>query len=124
MTRWVVTLLIMVLLRDYYAIQIMCLLFLSIMSSTLLVRGRPFLKPLDNYMQILNEAMICTYLYIMLILTEFNTEITFKDQIGWCLLGTIFLNVSTNLVKALFVIGKGTLTLISRRLQSLNNPPP
>ena len=114
----------MVLLRDYYGIQIMCLLFLSIMSSTLVVRGRPFLKPLDNYMQILNEAMICTYLYIMLILTEFNTEITFKDQIGWCLLGTIFLNVSTNLVKALFVIGKGTLTLIGRRLQSLNNPSP
>ena len=124
MTRWVVTLLIMVLLRDYYAIQIMCLLFLSIVSSTLVVRGRPFLKPLDNYMQILNEAMICIYLYIMLILTEFNTELTFKDQIGWCLLGTIFLNVSANLFKALFVIGKGTLTLISRRLQSLNNPPP
>ena len=122
MTRWVVTLLIMVLLRDYYAIQIMCLLFLSIMSSTLLVRGRPFLKPLDNYMQILNEAMICTYLYIMLILTEFNTEITFKDQIGWCLLGTIFLNVSANLLKALFVIGKGIVTLIARKLQSLNNP--
>ena len=124
MTRWVVTLLIMVLLRDYYAIQIMCLLFLSIMSSTLLVRGRPFLKPLDNYMQILNEAMICTYLYIMLILTEFNTEITFKDQIGWCLLGTIFLNVSANLFKALFVIGKEAITLIRKRLESLNNLSP
>ena len=75
-------------------------------------------------MQILNEAMISTYLYLMLILTDFNSDITFQDQIGWCLLGTIFLNVSANLFKALFVIGKEAITLIRKRLESLNNLSP
>ena len=35
--RWVITLLIMVFLRDYYALQIMCLLFISFMVCALVV---------------------------------------------------------------------------------------
>lgn len=43
--RWIITLIIMVLLRDYFAIQIMVLLFLSILYLILIIVGKPYIRP-------------------------------------------------------------------------------
>ena len=37
-----------------------------------------------------------------MMLTDYNSVNPFKDIIAWMMLGTIFLNITVNLIKALF----------------------
>lgn len=70
MLRWNITSIILVTLRDYYAFQMLSLLFISFVMQMLIVAGKP-LKD-DKMMSLLNEAMVSLYLYLLLILTDYN----------------------------------------------------
>ncbi len=43
--------------------------------------------------------MVSLYLYQMLILTDFMGENTLREEIGWSLLGTVFLSAIINMIK-------------------------
>jgi hypothetical protein len=69
----------LVCLRDFPAIQIIVLLVQSIIMQVLIIRGKPLIGPLENWMALFNEAMISVYLYVSIALTGFNLiHFTFK----------------------------------------------
>ena len=68
----------------------------------MIIGGQPFVRQVDNYLQLMNEAMISCYLYLLMMLTDYNSVNPFKDLIAWIMLGSIFFNISVNLFKALF----------------------
>ena len=57
----------------------MVLLFLSILYLILIIVGKPYIRPLNNQLSILNECMIGAYLYLMMTLTDFNSVNPIKD---------------------------------------------
>lgn len=66
MTRWMATNLILVVLRESPVGQIFTLLSISLLVQALLIFGKPLENPADNKMGLFNEAMVSSYLYIML----------------------------------------------------------
>ena len=64
---------------------------------------RPFSD--DIKIQFFNEMAISLYLYMMLILTDFNYG-KFRNQLGWALLILVKLTVFINLMKALYYDSK------------------
>lgn len=71
--RWSVTVFVMVLLRDYYTLQILSLLLISFIIQALLVSSNPFSDLVDTRMALFNEVMVSLYLYVMLNLTDFSS---------------------------------------------------
>lgn len=114
--RWVLTASIMVFLRDLPAIQIMTLQALSIAWSMIIMGGMPYERPTDNYLQLLNEAMITAYLLMLASLTDFSAINPFKNEIAWIMLGSILLNIGINILKALIDIINVTKLYLRRML--------
>ena len=52
-------------------------------------------------MSLFNELMVSWYLYLLMILTNFNETNPFREQIGFSLLGIVFISVLVNLLKTL-----------------------
>lgn len=100
--RWMITILILVVLRNYNAIQIMLLLLLSFFSMMLLIVAKPMASMIENKALIFNEAMVSLYLYLLMTLTDFNGLNPAKYEFGITLLCTIFVTVLVNLAKTVF----------------------
>lgn len=98
--RWAGTLLIMVYLRDYYSFQISLLLVASFGLQIAAVLGKPFSERVENVFVVFNELAVCTYLYILLGLSD-NSDCDqyIRERMGWGLLGTVFLSALVNFVK-------------------------
>ena len=63
-------------------------------------------ESIDIKISIFNEIMTSVYLYFTLCLTDFFGMITLREEIGFCLLGAIFLTVLVNIVKTFYVVIK------------------
>ena len=102
--RWVSTIIILVPLRDFYALQILLLLASSIIFQVLHIS---YLK-MSSWLEylIFNEFMVSFYLTLMLLLTDFYGKIPFRDEVGWALFSVVVFTVTVNLIKAVVLDGK------------------
>lgn len=100
LTRWALTITIMVFLRDYYSQQIQILLVISLANWMTIVLASPFKSTADNFTQGLNELMISAYLYQLIMLSDLNPGHTLKGSIAWLLLSTVSANILSSIVKA------------------------
>lgn len=102
--RWIVTILILLTLRDLPQLQISSLLGLSLLFQFMIAGIFPFEDRLTNCMWFFNEAMVSCYLYVLFTLTDFHAKeknlTREKSGIGLIsiLLFTVFVNVSKFLV--------------------------
>jgi hypothetical protein len=60
--------------------------------------------------------MVSSYLYLLILLSDFNNENAFRDEAGWGLLAVIFLCCFVNLGKFLFKVIVEAKRVCRRRL--------
>ena len=96
--RWVLTMVILLVLRDYPQFQILFLIFASFIFQMLLLLMKPLI---DNHIALFNEVMISTYLYTLMLLTDMMGENSHRDSIGLALTLIIVITVAVNLLKFL-----------------------
>ncbi len=96
--RWVVTLVILLVLRDYPEFQIVFLIFASFIFQMLLILIKPLI---DNHIALFNEVMVSTYLYTLMLLTDMMGDNSHRDSIGLALTLIIVITVAVNLLKFL-----------------------
>lgn len=105
MCRWSFTIAIMICLRDYYCLQIMGLLYITMFWQLLVLLGRPMETKADNYFAFFNELMVTLYLYTLIALSDFSTvAMPFRDECGWLLVFTIMMSTAVNIVKFLITV--------------------
>lgn len=94
--RWILTCCIMILLRNYPSLQIIILFIASVLIQTLLLIKQPFSSRLDNRMTLFNEVATSGYLYILLLLTDYNpTQISrerFSNSLAFLVCSTVGVN--------------------------------
>ena len=66
------------------------------------VAGKPMADILDHWAGLLNELLVSCYLYLLTGLTNFNGMISARVELGFCLLGTVFLSVLASFLKTTF----------------------
>ena len=99
--RWTLTIVIIIVLRDYYSMQITSLLSISVLFQALHVKYQPIENPTEQKIIFFNELMTSLYLYLTLVLTDFNGENLLRDKIGFSLLVLMIFTVAVNLIKTL-----------------------
>jgi hypothetical protein len=106
--RWVFTIIILILLKDYPNLQILILLVISYIMQGLIATSKPFESKLDNIFAFLNEVSASFYLYIMMLLSDSNgdTTSTQRESFGWALTILMCAVCLINLIKALLILLK------------------
>ncbi|TNV86580.1 hypothetical protein FGO68_gene10524 [Halteria grandinella] len=117
LVRWVITILVLVFLRNHVTFQIQLLILVSIIVQILVSIFRPFAEPLDNYASIANEFMVTAYLYILIGLTDMAPDHQHREELGFALLGTVFMSAFANFLKLFYVFG--AMAYQSWRIRSL-----
>jgi hypothetical protein len=115
LVRWSFTILILVVLRDSPEWQIMLLLIVSVVFQALYFRFRPLLESVENSISLFNEFMVSFYLYVLLSLTDFNTENRQRELCGLLLVFTILLSTSVGFCKFFFLIGRALCDHLRKR---------
>jgi Na+-translocating ferredoxin:NAD+ oxidoreductase RnfA subunit len=100
--RWILTVLILVALRDFYALQLMFLYVLSLTSQYLHIHVKPMQDRSENYMGVFNEFTVQIYIYLMISLSEYNGANQFRAEIGFGLVAIILLSLAISFIKFLF----------------------
>ena len=106
LTRWLLTLIVMVTLRDYPQLQIMIMLLVSYCVQISLLLEKPMESVLENRITFVNELTVSLYLYALIPLTDFNILFTNIDILGWVAIGIVLFSVALNFSKALFSMGR------------------
>lgn len=99
--RWFYTHLILVFLRDYPLLQIFCLLIASIIVQTVYIRYQPISKAKDNWFSLINEILVSVYLFVLLGMTNLNTDIESREYFAIMLLTVVAVSFLINLIKFL-----------------------
>ncbi|TNV86848.1 hypothetical protein FGO68_gene11103 [Halteria grandinella] len=107
MLRWIFTLLILVVLRDFLSLQVSLLFIINIIWHSLLLLGKPFLQSHKNYISSFNESLISLYLYFMITLTDINKASYLRETLALCLLSIVIFAIAINFIIALVIIFKG-----------------
>ena len=103
--RWIITINIMIIIRDHNEMQLMILLFISWVFQALIILGQPMQSTLENNMTLFNEIMVSVYLYVLMILTDFFAETNpCRDGCGWALVMTLLTTFSVNFIKFLVLL--------------------
>ncbi len=100
--RWLITNLIIVLLRDYFIFQIMILLIMSITAQGLMLIGKPRDSWRDNFIDFFIEVCVSLYLYTLLILSDFWGPNPYRDDEGLVLVILVIAVVVINLLNLLY----------------------
>jgi hypothetical protein len=113
--RWTLTSIILVLLRDFYCLQIQSFFLISFVTQVAIVSGRPMDGEFENEIALFNEVMVCGYLYIMMTLTDFNHEQHLRNECSICLAVIVLLSASLNFLKFLVLISKALYSTLKLR---------
>jgi hypothetical protein len=116
MIRWTLTNIVLVFLRDHYAVQIISFLMISVVAQALIVSAQPFDSALDNRMNLFIEICVSFYLYAQLALTDFLGDNTLRDSLGWFLACLIISVVAINLLVLCLKVLFGLVKLIRKLL--------
>ena len=74
---------------------------MSIGIQFLALRCKPILEGYENKFLLFNEAMVTLYLYLMILLTDYNSNISLRNIEGLMLLSIVFLSFTVNFGKVL-----------------------
>jgi hypothetical protein len=74
LVRWTITNAVMLLISNYPALQTQLLLGISVCFQCMILGGRPHISTFENLLALFNELMVSTYLYLLLLLTDFFGE--------------------------------------------------
>ncbi|TNV87291.1 hypothetical protein FGO68_gene9418 [Halteria grandinella] len=99
MIKWLLTSMILVILRDHPATQIFVFLIISVISQGYLIYVQPLDTRLENAISLFNELMVSLYLYVLISLTDYNDSL--RDQAGIALLYIVLISFFANFVKLL-----------------------
>ncbi|CDW71724.1 cadg domain containing protein [Stylonychia lemnae] len=83
--------------QDYPFFQIQALIFHCIFVIIYLVSTKPFQKPLNNFLEIINEICIIGAAYHLLILTDYNPDDDLQYMAGWSLIIITVFNMLINI---------------------------
>ena len=67
--RWVLTVLTLIILRDFYSLQLILFYMFSLCTQYLLIHLKPIKEMNENYLGVFNELMVQVYIYLMIALT-------------------------------------------------------
>ena len=102
--RWLITAIILVVLRDYCALQIISLLTTSILVQIIIIQACPLKAKLENRQAIFNEWTVSLYLYILMSLTDFNILFPDLHLLSLALISIVGLSICANLFTALYAL--------------------
>jgi hypothetical protein len=92
-----ITIIILVLLREYPCQEVQCLIFLSHLMQIYLVQARPFPTKAELRMNLFNEVLVSLYLYGYILLSDFSYGYDqVQDQAGLAMLVLIFISIFAN----------------------------
>jgi hypothetical protein len=99
--RWVLTVLTLIVLRDFYSLQLILLYMFSLYTQYLLINLKPMQDMTENYLGLFNEFMVQFYIYLMIALTEYNGSNPFRSELGLGLVAIILISLAVNILKFL-----------------------
>lgn len=112
LVRWLITLIILLILNNYPAIQTLLLLILSISWQLIIIKSQPYDSKLTNTITFFNELAVSAYLYLVLMLSDYlesqhsqsNQLFQNRTKIGWAITILICFVIAVNLLA--FIINK------------------
>lgn len=84
----------------------MLLLILSALAQVLHLRYHPIKDNIEQRIIFFNELMTSLYLYLNIVLTDFNGDNPLRDYIGLSLLILMIITFLVNLIKTFFKVTK------------------
>ena len=98
--RWLLTVLTLIILRDFYSLQLILLYIFSLCTQYLLIHLKPIKEMNENYFGVFNEFMVQLYIYLMIALTQCNgSNKEVRSELGLGLVAVIILSVAVNIGK-------------------------
>ena len=95
----------LILLRNFYSLQLIFLYIFSLYTQYLLILLKPMQEMTENYVGVFNEFMVQVYIYLMIALTEYNGSNPFRSEFGLGLVAIILISFTVNIVKFLISLG-------------------
>ncbi|TNV87209.1 hypothetical protein FGO68_gene4767 [Halteria grandinella] len=113
--RWGMSIAIFVYLKDQASLQVICLLMISLLFTSLVAYAKPFniddtraqggfFVINENYFKLLNEIFVSYYLIVLMMLTDITPDIEFRATFGMIELGIVVTCVLTNVFKSILAI--------------------
>jgi hypothetical protein len=100
--RWNIVIVILVVFRVNYILQIFFLIFMSLLTQVGVLAIKPFGSTFTNAHTLFNEFCVSLYLYIMLILSDFAGVNPLRDECGWALVFILMIVQLVNFLKFLY----------------------
>ncbi|TNV86375.1 hypothetical protein FGO68_gene11153 [Halteria grandinella] len=117
MMRWILTVGIIICLREHSNFQIVLLLVISLAFQMLLLLVKPFQDHYQLYLALFNELMVSAYLYILLLLLD--EALDYRFELGFTLLGLVFLSMLVNIANTFYQIISQICTKYKQRKSNL-----
>jgi len=111
--RWIITIVVIITMRDLYCLQILLLFLNSIVFQILIILYKPLDGLRDHRMSIFNELAVSLYLYLLMCLTDFHGWDNLREDFGLALFILLVFTLLINLLVAFFtdfVLFQGFLT--------------
>jgi len=83
----------------------MLLMLISLTVQIILLHFKPYETRIDGALSNLNEILVMIYLYLLVGITEVNTNYELRDIFGWCLLGVVLFSFALNFIKMIVMVG-------------------
>ena len=99
LVRWTITNIIIIFFRDYPEYQVVLLMSLSVFFQSTMIYYKLIPNRLDFLINLFNELAASVYLYLMMMLTDFQGENPLRDDTGLALLALVSLVVTVNVIK-------------------------
>jgi uncharacterized membrane protein YjfL (UPF0719 family) len=120
--RWLLTIFILLLLSEFPSIQILMLIFMSLIYQMLVLHIKPYKLPSDNKIQFSNEFLVSLYLYLYIPLTDFQQSDMIRDICAWGLIGVILVCIIINLGNLLMIAGKSIYLKVKSKIRTMKFP--
>ena len=99
LARWTITNFIIIFFRDHPQTQVVLLLSISVCFQSIMIYYNLIPGRLDFSMNLINEVAASVYLYLMIILTDFQGENPLRDDTALALLALVSIVVTVNVFK-------------------------
>ena len=90
---------------------------MSIMSQGLMLVGKPRDSWRDNAIDFFIEVCVSIYLYILLVLSDFWGQNSFRDEEGWALVILVITVILINFLNLTFSTIKGLCKFIRKKMK-------
>ena len=102
LVRWTITNIIIIFFRDYPEYQVVLLMSISVFFQSIMIFYKLIPNRLDFSINLFNELAASVYLYLMMMLTDFQGENPLRDDTGLALLALVSIVVTVNVIKTCF----------------------